>query len=208
VPNLKAVVFSVVVDASGYLASIHAAGLSKGESSFLLAGGSGSGKTLLSLALIQNKYSYLSDDCVLLDRNLFAYGVPMPISVKRSGIEVARKLAPGIEAVREHLRYDGHWVRYWTPDNALEKRKLPINAVFFIQYNSDGVNQLHPLSVFAGLRRVTDLLQIRRPLRSSEVSRLVSWGQKTKFFELKFSNQSLAMSAIASIANPGSVNAS
>ena len=208
VPALKAAIFSVVVDASPYLASIHAAGLSNGKTCFLLAGGSGSGKTLLSLALVQNGYSYLSDDCVLLDRSLSAFGVPMPISIKRSGIGVARDLTPGIDAVREHLRYDGHWVRYWTPHNALERRKLPINAVIFVQYSNKGENQVHSLSVFAGLRRVTELLQIRRPLRSNQVSRLVSWGEKTKFIELKFSNHSFAMRSIASMASPGSVNAS
>ena len=208
VPTLKGVIFSLVVDSTTYLASIHAAGLSNEESSFLLAGGSGSGKTLLGLALIQNEYSYLSDDCVLLDRNLLAFGVPMPISIKRSGMEVARKLTPGIDAVREHLRYDGHWVRYWTPDDALERRKLPINAVFFVQYNSNGVNQLHPLSVFAGLRRVAELLQIRRPLRSNEVSKLINWGQKTKFMQLEFSSHSFAMSSISAMITAGSVTAS
>ena len=203
IPALKAAIFSVVVDASPYLASIHAAGLNDGQNCFLLAGESGSGKTLLSLALIQNGYSYLSDDCVLLDRSFSAYGVPMPISIKRSGIELARQLAPGIEKLREHLRYDGHWVRYWTPRKALQKRKLPVQAVFFSRYNSSGANRIQSLSVFAGLRRVAELLQIRRPLRSSEVSDLIAWGQKTKFIELEFSNHSFAMSSIA-----GSVSAS
>jgi hypothetical protein len=90
----------------------------------------------------------------------------------------------------------------------LERRKLPINAVIFVRYSNKGENQAHSLSVFAGLRRVTELLQIRRPLRSNEVSRLVSWGEKTKFIELKFSNHSFAMRSIASMASPGSVNAS
>jgi hypothetical protein len=208
VPALKAAMFSVAVDASPYLASIHAAGLGHGESSFLLAGGSGSGKTLLTLALVRIGYSYLSDDCVLFNPSFSAFGVPMPVSIKRSGIEIARKITPGIDHLSEHLRYDGHWVRYWTPNASLENRKLPVNAVFFIQHNAHGENQIGRLSVFAGLRRFAELLQIRRPLRSNELSTLVAWGKKTKFIQLEFSAQRFAMDSIASALSSGSVTAS
>lgn len=199
VPALKSTIFSVAVDAAPYLASIHAAGLGRGESCVLLAGDSGSGKTLLTLALINKGYSYLSDDCILLDRGLSAFGVPMPISIKRSGMDVANRVAPAVGGLTEHLRYDRCRVRYLSPGELLDERKLPVHAVCFVKHQPAEPNRSQPLSVFAGLRRFAELLQIRRPLRSAELSALVTWAKKTKFTELQFSDHSFAITKVAAL---------
>ena len=197
VPALKSVMFSIAVDATPYIASIHAAGVARGESSVLLAGDSGSGKTLLTFALLRRGYSYLSDDCVLLGRDLSARGVPMPISIKRDGAEAAAAMDPALRGLTEHRRHDGQWVRYWPPQAALDRRRLPVKAVCFVAYRPAGPDRAQGMSAFSGLRRLAELLQIRRPLRSVELAALVDWAARATFAEIQFSDPAFVDRALS-----------
>ena len=188
VPALKSAMFSIAVDATPYLGSIHAAGIARGESCVLLAGDSGSGKTLLTFALLRRGYSYLSDDCVLLGRDISARGVPMPISIKRDGAAIAGAMDPAVIGLAEHKRHDGQWVRYWAPQAALDRRELPVRAVCFVTYRAAGPDRAQSISTFSGLRRLAGLLQIRRPLRTIELTALIDWAARVTFAEIQFSD--------------------
>jgi hypothetical protein len=201
-PALKSAMFSIAVDATPYLASVHAAAVARGERAALLAGDSGSGKTLLSLALLRRGYSYLSDDCVLLGSDISARGVPMPISIKRDGMQAAAALAPEVKGLDEHKRHDGQWVRYWAPTGALDRRRLPIGAVCFVTYSAAGPDRAETMSAFSGLRRLATLLQIRRPLRAAELAALVDWATRTTFLEIRFSDAAFVDRTLAALQGP------
>jgi hypothetical protein len=198
-PALKSAMFSIAVDATAYLASVHAAAVARGDRATLLAGDSGSGKTLLSLALLRRGFSYLSDDCVLIGRDISARGVPMPISIKRNGMQTAAALATEVKGLVEHKRHDGQWVRYWAPTGALDRRRLPIGAVCFVTYSAAGSDRAQAMSAFCGLRRLAALLQIRRPLRTAELAALVDWATRTTFVEIRFSEAAFVDRTLADL---------
>ncbi len=199
VPALKSTVFSIAVDATPYLASVHAAGVGRGDRCVLLAGGSGSGKSLLTLALLKQGCFLLSDDCVLLDRRLSAIGVPMPISIKRSGLQIADEMEVAVGSMSEHIRYDGQSVKYWAPWGMSERRGIPVHAICFVKYQQQEPDRGETLSTYAGLKHLTELMQIRRPMRQAELSMLIDWAKAVRFFDLRFSSHKFATAAVTAL---------
>ena len=112
--------------------ALHGAAVAwKGRAVALLAA-TGSGKTTLTSYLTANGYGYLTDDCVLIDREtLVVYPSVTPLHLREGGVEVLRacralpeKLTPLDEPAFRRYTY--------TPENCVTA-PLPLAGICFIQ---------------------------------------------------------------------------
>ena len=88
--GLRNVLFEMAVPLATHVVTLHAAALVHGGTVLLVAGASGTGKTTLSLALVERGWRLLSDDAAPIDRLTGeVVPVPKPVGIKAPELWVA-----------------------------------------------------------------------------------------------------------------------
>ncbi len=142
----------------------------KGKAYLFLAPTTG-GKTTLTAFLTSKGFGYLTDDCILLDRETFViYPSPRPIHLRRGGLEVLQSLSvcPPCRMVsmppNERYIYSPQTMekgavppnnRIVSSPQTMEKGAVPLKDVFFLSRNDIGRNEAEPL---ASNDRIAELL--------------------------------------------------
>ena len=135
---------------------LHAGAVSREGAGIILPGPSGSGKSSLTLVLLQAGYSYLSDEIAVVDpssRDLHPF--PKPISVKN--VSVFPDLAS-----RKDLWFGPHSagpesVWYAHPEDVSASRisgPVPVRFIIFPTYDSSRGPRLHSLAPGEALREL------------------------------------------------------
>ena len=135
--NPLLVLDSVLFDTTVYDDSIiplHGAAVEYNGCAYIFLAPTTSGKTTLISYLIHNGMGYITEDCVLVDKQTFGiYPYPCPIHLRDGGIEVLKKHGIVISVIKTLDTHAG--TRYiYTPDNCVENL-TPIGGIFFIERN-------------------------------------------------------------------------
>ena len=121
-----------------WLLKVHASAITNRRKTILFSGPSGSGKTTLAALLLQKGFDLVSDDLVLIDKKIRAFGFPSAMSVKKGSVEKLLSVFPELATKPEIYLSPEKKVRYL---NAVsEKNKsievFPLDTVVFLKYNS------------------------------------------------------------------------
>jgi len=114
--------------------ALHGSAVECNGKAYLFIAGTGSGKTTLASYLACSGFGYITDDCILLDRdNFYVYPYNCPVQLRDGGLKILEKL----EKVPDNLQFlDDEVIRryIYTPGNCITK-PLPLGGVYFIERN-------------------------------------------------------------------------
>lgn len=111
--------------------AIHGAAVEHNNEAYLFLAATTSGKTTLTGYLTSNGFGYLTDDCILLDRETFqVYPFCTPIQLRDGGYDIIKSL--GCLSDNVEFLNDTSIKRYvYTPKNGVSN-PLPLKKIFFI----------------------------------------------------------------------------
>lgn len=119
-------ILTSILRQTAYVA-LHAACLTGPEGAILLCGSPGTGKSTLTLALLQRGWGYAGDDIASADATGKVRGLPLPLTLKQGSWPIAGDwvdLAP----LPVHHREDGALLKYW-PVAPVAPEWRPVRAV-------------------------------------------------------------------------------
>ena len=169
--------------------ALHGAAVESRGAAHLFLAATTTGKTTLTSYLTERGFGYVTDDCVLLDRNEFAvYPCTTPIHLREGGVAVLKRLGISPEGL-EHLndpRFE-RWV--FSPKNPLATA-LPLGQIFFL-FRTEDENARIPLSTNEAMIRLLKAPITDYPITAEHLktmSRLAARG----VFELRYKDMSFA----------------
>ena len=171
---------------SDKILAIHGAAVEYNEKAHLFLAASTTGKTTLCSYLVEHSMGYITDDCILIDReNFLVYPCTVPIHLRSGGVSILRRnhvALPNIKILME----SGFEPRFTYVPQKCVSSPLPIERIYFIS-RSDSENHL---SDMATTHRMTELL--RSPITNYPVDgnylRLISRLAKLNCKKLVFSD--------------------
>ena len=144
--------------------ALHGAAIEHNRQAYLFLAPTTTGKTTLTSYLTTQGFGYITDDCVLLDRETFTiHPYTTPLHLRSGGVAVLKEY----NALPDTLEYldDPAFQRYvYTPDNCITD-SLPLGRIFFITRTKHD-NHIEEMN---GTQRMTALLKspiIEYPLTS------------------------------------------
>ena len=145
--------------------ALHGAAIACNGHSCLFLGATTSGKTTLTSYLTSQGFGYITDDCILLNRETFTISpCTTPLHLRSGGLEVLRKYS----CIPDTLEFldEETFPRYvYTPDNCVTV-PLPLGRIFFIT-RTEQVNRLEDMGM---TERITALMKapiVEYPVDSS-----------------------------------------
>ncbi|MBO5248851.1 MAG: hypothetical protein J6B54_06180 [Clostridia bacterium] len=119
--------------------ALHGAAVVHDGGAYVFLAATTSGKTTLTTFLTQNGFGYLTDDCVLIDREtLEVFPCTTPIHLREGGVSVLRQY--GYCPTLAHLRDPGFERWTFTPLRC-EEQPVPLKQIFFLQ-RTEGENSV------------------------------------------------------------------
>jgi len=204
-PLVKSQVWVTAINHARYFLYIHAGVLGADDGCLLLPAPSGSGKSVLTLALARAGLIYLSDEAALLaPGSLSVRPVPLSPAVKAGGWDLLASRYPALAGLPIHLREDGKRVRYLPPP-ALQGRADGWTArwLVFPRYDAAAETALLPLSRVEALHRImAECMAIPAALDRQNVADLVAWMSGLACFELPMSDLDQAVALVRQLVRP------
>ena len=190
VPLLAELMRRIAVERSDPLLSLRAGAVLAGSACLLLPAGPGSGKSLLTAALLRAGCSYFSDELAVLERgSLHVRPVPLSLAIKEGGVAPLESLYPGVADLPVHLSESGKRVLYLTPpaDGGFHPERAPVRWIVFPRFESDGRPRFEILTAPVALRRLFDECQaLPRLFEPTEVEDLVRWIERVRCLALTY----------------------
>ncbi|MEW9806554.1 hypothetical protein ABUE31_11225 [Mesorhizobium sp. ZMM04-5] len=194
VPEMERFVYEEMVPRVRHFLAFHAALMQCGDIGVLFAAPSGSGKSTLSAVLSSRGWRYRSDEMALLDRELGWRGVPLPPCIKSDNYSRIEKWHPSLRDVSEHIRY-GRKVKY-LPVQA-EGNAADVTIVVFPRLGEAEAAGLTAIDPLAALTQLLSLcVYVPLGFTESDVTRLLLWHERTRYFELAVADPSEAAVAL------------
>lgn len=135
--------------------ALHGAAVEWNKQCHLFLAATTSGKTTLTSYLCSNGFGYLTDDCILLDRqSLCVHPYATPLQLRRGGVEVLTHydtLPTKMTALEEGSRLER---LVYTPSN-VPQRPVPLASIFFME-RTENENALIEMNA---TERITALMQ-------------------------------------------------
>ena len=134
--------------------AIHGGAVAYNNKAYLIVASTTSGKTTLTSYLTSNGLGYITDDCILVDKNDFnVYPFNTPIHLRGGGYNVLKKL--GVVSDELQLLDDISIKRYvYTPKKCIT-HSLPIEKIFFINRTENRNNT----AIMNTTEKITSLLK-------------------------------------------------
>ena len=136
-PLLKSLIVESAIAGPHCLAALHAACLIRGDTAMLLCGPPGTGKSVLTLALIDQGLGYGGDDIVTIHPSGEVSGLPFAITAKAGAWRRVRDRADYADT-EKHMRLDDRAVRYLPPAAPIQKAPLPVGWIVELRRSSQG----------------------------------------------------------------------
>lgn len=146
-----------------HIFALHGAAIEWRDMAYLCLAPTMSGKSTLTSFLVNQGFGYLTDDCILLDRNNFlVYPFSTPIQLRNGGIEILREkysdsmfdVQSWSDGISEHYAH--------LPHNIIET-PVPLAKIFFIK-RTDSENKVIYMD---SVERLTSLL--KSPITKYEI---------------------------------------
>lgn len=183
-----------------WIGVFHASALSHGESSVMILGDSGNGKST-SLALLQaHGFNCVADDFVPIDNEEAVHSFPAGISIKKNSLPILLPLYPELETSAEyHYKRLNKIVRYLPPKNIAYDTTYPCNALIFIKYDTYvefNLDQISSEEAFQYL--VPDSWISQNP---DNVTIFLDWFSSLPCYQLTYSNNKKMIETVGRILN-------
>lgn len=138
--------------------AIHGGAVEYDGGAYIFAAATTSGKTTLTSYLTSKGFGYVTDDCILLDRQSFTvYPFTTPVHLREGGYNVLKRL--GCTPTDTKLLDDVSMMRYvYTPESSVST-PLPLKKIFFIT-RTENENRVDFMST---TERMTELM--KSPIR-------------------------------------------
>ncbi|HPE76932.1 MAG TPA: hypothetical protein PLC80_12645 [Draconibacterium sp.] len=182
-----------------WLLKAHASAITNHKKTILISGSSGSGKTTLAALLLQKGFDLVSDDLVLIDNKIRAFGFPSAMSVKKGSVEKLMSVFPELATKPEIQLSPEKKVRYLNVGAGKNKSDevFPVNTVVFVKYNSGSDFKLTKLSTSKGIRAFLEQAYITPNPDCAEI--FLSWAVSASFYYLTYSDSDTAIDALLKI---------
>ncbi|MGE3782198.1 MAG: PqqD family peptide modification chaperone [Alphaproteobacteria bacterium] len=189
-PIVKAALWQSAINGHDFLFYLHAGVVGTGTSCILLPAAAGSGKSSLTVALVDHGFLYFSDEIALIEPGTFRVPpVPLAMCIKDSGWDLISRYYPQLLSLPVHVRIDEKVIRYIPPPpNTLKGAAVPVSHIIFPRYDRDAETRLEPIDRSAALGRLMgECLALRQRLDRENVRELVCWIAGIECYELTFS---------------------
>jgi len=199
-PIVKAALWQSAINGHDFLFYLHAGVVGTGTSCVLLPAAAGSGKSSLTMALVDRGFLYFSDEVALIEPGSFHVPpVPLAMCVKSTGWDLMSRYCPEILSLPLHVRSDSKVLRYVPPPaNSAEHTPVPVSHIIFPQYQPDAETQIERISRSDALGRLMgECLALRQRLDQKNVQELIRWIIGIECYELKLSCLETATQLVA-----------
>ncbi len=189
-PIVKAALWQSAINGHDFLFYLHAGVVGTGASCILLPAAAGSGKSSLTMALVDRGFLYFSDEVALIEPGTFRVPpVPLAMCIKSTGWDLMSRYCPQLLSLPVHVRVDEKVIRYIPPpENTAEQSAAPVSHIIFPRYDPDAQTRLEPIERSAALGRLMgECLALRQRLDQRNVRALVRWIAGVECYELTFS---------------------
>ena len=189
-PIVKAALWQSAINTHDFLFYLHAGVVGTGTSCVLLPAAAGSGKSSLTMALVDRGFLYFSDEVALIEPGTFRVPpVPLATCVKSTGWDLVSRYYPQISSLPIHVRCDQKVLRYVPPPgHKPEQTSVPVSHIIFPKYRPDARTRLERISRSEALGRLMgECLALRQRLDQNNVPELVRWIAGVECYELEFS---------------------
>jgi len=135
--------------------ALHGAAVERNGECYIFLASTGSGKTTLTSYLTSCGFGYLTDDCILLDRDNFTvHPCPAPIQLRDGGAEALKRY--GAFPDNTELLEEPPTLRrlVFTPKSCADK-SIPLKSIYFIK-RSDDENKIIDMPT---TERITELMR-------------------------------------------------
>ncbi len=178
-----------------WMGVFHASAINHKDSSMLILGDSGNGKST-SLALLQaHGFHCIADDFVPIDHLKNVHSFPAGISIKRNSLDVLLPYYPELENSAEyHFKRLNKVVRYLPPKDPNYKKSFPCKALIFIKYQKDvdfELEKISNLQAFESLIPDSWISSI-----SENVTVFLDWFSSLPCYQLTYSNNELMIDSV------------
>ncbi|MGI9436190.1 MAG: hypothetical protein ACR2Q4_15420 [Geminicoccaceae bacterium] len=187
-----------------WLACVHGSAVGNGDSCLVLAGDCGSGKSVLTTAMVHAGFDFMTDDSVPLESaSHHVWPLPFSICLKEEGAQLAEGLFPEIENLPSKMT-DRGMTKFFFPatrSHPASAGGLPVHALVFPRYQEGAELSLTPIDHGTALSRLCasgsslDLHGFR--LRES-----LAWLETMSCFALTYSSFRSATAALKELWAP------
>lgn len=206
-PLVKLHLARLAVTAFPHRFALHAGAVATPQGTLLLPAAAGSGKSVLTAAMMARGWSYLSDDTTLLaPRDFSVTGVAYALTIKEGAFGVVAPLFPELLRHEVHRRPDGQLVRYLAPIGR-EREGVPAAPPVRWIVSPRYAATRRP----AVLKRLTRPAALKlllangggaRPLDWQTLNRIIDWLHGIESCALAYSSLDAAVAAIETLAAP------
>ena len=189
-PIVKAAIWQSAINRHDFLFYLHAGVVGTGTSCILLPAAAGSGKSSLTMALVDRGFSYFSDEVALIEPGTFRVPpVPLAMCIKSTGWDLMSRYCPQLLSLPVHVRIDEKVIRYIPPPaNTPDQSSVPVSHIILPRYDPDAQTRLEPIARSAALGRLMgECLALRQRLDQNNVRDLVRWISGIECYDLTFS---------------------
>ena len=181
------------ISSPNWLCAFHGCAVQKKNKTFLLLGDSGAGKSTLSSLLSLFDYRFIADDLVLMDHDFKVYDNPAAVSVKENSWPVIENYHRAFTALKTSKKVKGQTKMKFLPLHALQNnipKSFNIDALVWINYSTDRINQLSHLDKQQALSRLIPDTWINSELNSAKT--FAKWAMNIKTYHLDYHDFNIA----------------
>lgn len=183
---------------SDWLATFHACTIANEDSSILITGVSGKGKSTLSAILASSSFNLVADDVSPLSvDNLEFYLNPVAVSLKKGSFDTIKSIVLEFDNIPSITFNKSKGEQKYIPFKTPEKKHYPCKAIVLVNYKQNSETILKKAELPDVLKAF--LLDSWISPKEHHAELFLQWLKKQQFYSLTYSNNNEAINTINQI---------